>query len=806
LQKGHGTEQLVAGGSQFLVTHLGDQLESFQDTAAVLRNLDLLISVDTAVAHCAGALGVPAWVLLRYAGDWRWLTDRDDSPWYPTMRLFRQTAPRDWPGVFERVLHALQEKLGMVPGPLAAIAPAAPEPVQQAREYQQSGDLERAERAWQQAVAASAEDADAWFHFGETLLGRGRFADAADAYQRALMLSPDHAVALNSLGIALAQQGQWERATSSFRAATQKQVDYPEAYNNLGFALAHQGRLTESESCYQQALHLRPQYSDVLNNLGLLQRSLGKLPEAISYHRQARALQPDFAVAAENLRLAVAAQGQLHNDLAGFRMGNWYLSDDAEAFNEFGLSLQGSGRISDAIACFQEALRLRPDFPEALNNLAIQFRERGNTTEALAAVQRALSLRPDFSEARNSLGTVLESQGRFKEAIACYEQVLQARPDFAEAWNNLGVVQQTLGQYAAALEQYQRAVALKPKYFAARVNMGNTLMALGRLDEAIGCYESVLEMRPDEVEAHLGRAQAWLRQGNFEAGWPEYEWRWRRRVFPPRRFPQPLWDGSPLAGRTILLHAEQGLGDTLQFIRYAPLVRAQGGRVIVECQDALLPLLSSCAGIDQLVAKGTPMPAFDTHAPLLSLPRLLGTTLATIPAQVPYLFADPGQVQRWGSEMASHARMKVGLAWQGNPGNTNDRHRSLPLARFKQLLQREGVQFFGLQYGPGVEQLTAASEQYPLIDLGSRFGTFQDTAAVLANLHLMITVDSAVAHCAGAMGLPVWVLLPFDCDWRWLTRREDSPWYPTMRLFRQTEPGNWESVLEHLLQALDEET
>jgi hypothetical protein len=234
----------------------------------------------------------------------------------------------------------------------------------------------------------------------------------------------------------------------------------------------------------------------------------------------------------------------------------------------------------------------------------------------------------------------------------------------------------------------------------------------------------------------------------------------------------------------------------LQFIRYAPLVKARGGQVIVECQESLLPLLAGCAGIDKLVKKDARLPVFDTHAPLLTLPRLLQTTLASIPANTPYLFADPVQAEKWHQQIPSAPGLKVGLAWQGNPGNTNDRHRSIALVRFEPLLKREAVRFFSLQNGPGAEQLTAAPQRFSIIDLGSRFENFLDTAAALQNLDLVITVDSAVAHCAGAMGIPVWVLVPFACDWRWLSDREDSPWYPSMRLFRQQEPGNWDQVLE----------
>jgi tetratricopeptide (TPR) repeat protein len=350
----------------------------------------------------------------------------------------------------------------------------------------------------------------------------------------------------------------------------------------------------------------------------------------------------------------------------------------------------------------------------------------------------------------------------------------------------------------------ERCVQLQPDFPEAHNNLGNAHRDQGRLEEAHACFARALELRPDYADAHWNRALLWLLQGDFEKGLPEYEWRWQLKDFRRRAHSQPLWNGAPLGEQTLLLYAEQGLGDTVQFIRYAALARRHCGRIVVQCQPPLARLLAGYPGVDQLVPEGVPLPPFDAHAPLLSLPRLLGTTLDTIPANIPYLHADPGLVALWRDELASGAGFKVGIAWQGSTKYRADRWRSMPLAQFEPLARVPGVRLFSLQKGFGREQVHGAG--FPVTDLGGRLdeahGAFMDTAAVLKNLDLVITSDTVIAHLAGALGVPVWVAVPFLPDWRWLLEREDSPWYPTMRLFRQAQPGRWDEVFQLLAEAL----
>ncbi len=331
--------------------------------------------------------------------------------------------------------------------------------------------------------------------------------------------------------------------------------------------------------------------------------------------------------------------------------------------------------------------------------------------------------------------------------------------------------------------------------------MAIPLVRLNRFDEAALCYARAIELKPNYADAHMGKGLMALLRGKLVEAWPDYEW---RRKLAGRSVPWPnlCWTGDSLSGRTILLHSEQGHGDSLQFIRYAKLVKQQGGTVIVQCQKSLTRLFATCAGVDQVLAKGEPTPPFDVHASLMSLPAIFRTSLETIPADIPYLSAEPQLAAQWRDELAEEPALKVGIAWQGSPTSVADRARSFPLEHFAGVAAMRGVQLYILQNGTGREQLPEFAGRFPVVDAGPRLGDFYSTAALVCNLDLVITCDSAPAHLAGALGMPVWVALPFQPDWRWMLERTDSPWYPTLRLFRQEQPGDWHGVFRRIEQAL----
>jgi tetratricopeptide (TPR) repeat protein len=601
----------------------------------------------------------------------------------------------------------------------------------------------------------------------------GQLPQAEQLYQAILQVQPQQADALHLLGVLASQRGQHEQARAYLGQALRVKPDYAAAHNNLGNLLQEQGQLAEAQACYQQALRHKPDYGKAHNNLGRVLHQQGQLAEAQACYERALRHQPDLA----------------------------------EAHNNLGNLLHQHGQLAQARDCYRQALRLKPDLVEAHHNLGNIFQQQGQLAEAQASYQQALRLEPGYAEAHNNLGHLLREQGQLAEALACYRQALRHKPDYAEAYNNLGNVLQEQGQLAEAQACYQQAVRLKPEYAAAHSNLGVALVGQGQLAEALACYEQSLRLQPNYAEAHWNRAHAWLLGGNYEQGWPEYEWRCQVKAFAPPRFPQPLWDGSPLHGQTILLYAEYGLGDTLQFIRYAALVHERGGSVLVACQPPLVSLLSRCPGIERVLSQEDPLPHFDVYAPLLSLPRILGTSLATVPAQVPYLFADAKRIDHWRQELNPVNAFRIGIAWDADPRFRRlNQNRCIPLAEFAPLGRLEGVRLFSLQKGPGIEQIRSVAGLFPVTDLSSRLETFEDTTAVMHNLDLVVSADIVVAHLAGALGVPVWVgvALPFASDWRWLLKREDSPWYPSMRLFRQQEQGHWADVFARMAAALQQ--
>jgi len=463
----------------------------------------------------------------------------------------------------------------------------------------------------------------------------------------------------------------------------------------------------------------------------------------------------------------------------------------AEAHYYLGLTLHGQGRLAEAVASFQQALQCRPNFPEAYSALGATFQNAVQDRRNSAAGHLAVAATKDGSYQGIAVGPPSQ---------ALEYDDLDAQCLTAERHNQLAFPLFCEGKVEEALAHLHQALRLDPYYAEAYLNLGCVRKSQGKLDESLACSEKAMRLKPDFAQAHLVHAQTLLSIGDFERGWQEYEWRWRCPYFgtPLLTFSMPRWDGSPLNGRTILLRAEQGLGDTIHFVRYAPLLQQQGAKVVVECQPPLVPLLRSCPGIDRLVAQGEiPLP-FDVFALLLSLPALMGTTLATVPANVPYLFADPALVAHWRQELSSIQGFKIGIVWQGSTAHEMDRLRSVPLTKLAPLAGVEGIQLISLQKDEGTEQLSTLAGQFAVTELGSQLKTFMDTAAVLMSLDLVVTVDTAVAHLAGALGVPVWVALPFSSDWRWILGRDDSPWYPSMRLFRPTQPGNYAEVFARI--------
>jgi tetratricopeptide (TPR) repeat protein len=469
----------------------------------------------------------------------------------------------------------------------------------------------------------------------------------------------------------------------------------------------------------------------------------------------------------------------------------------------FGHLLYSTGRLDPAIELMRQATVLRPEIVHYHADLGNAFAAAGRTDEAIAMFRAALALKPDHARVWNQLGTSLHDAGRFEEAVGAHRNALTHEPGFVEAQNNLGNALQNLRRWDEAIAMYHTALQARPDYPEACNNLGCALKETDHWDEAIAAFRRAIALQHDYPAAHWNLATALLTVGQLREGWREYEWRSHYSTAPrPRQFAQPRWNGEPLNGQRILLHAEQGFGDTIQFARYAKLVAARGGRVLLECQPALVRLTGRLDHVDRIIAEAEPSPPFDLHCPLLSCPLVFETDLESIPAEVSYLCADPRDAEAWHARLADDSSsIKVGLAWAGSNAHINDRNRSLTPAQLRDLLTVSGFSFYSLQVGP---RSSEAAQLPGVRDLTADLHDFADTAALIENLDLVITVDTVVAHLAGALGKRTWILLPTPGDFRWLLHREDSPWYPTARLFRQPTPGDWATPLRRLRDELSQ--
>jgi Tfp pilus assembly protein PilF len=537
-------------------------------------------------------------------------------------------------------------------------------------------------------------------------------------------------------------------------------------------ALHRQGRLREAEQIYAAILAVDPARSDALHFSGLANFQQGRLPEA--------------------LRLMAAA---LRAD-----------PGSADIHSNYGLALESNKQPEDALASFDKAIVLKPDHVQALSNRALTLATLGRTAEALASWDAALAADPDHVEALHARGNALYKLKRLEAALADYERVLALRPDNLDVLNNRGGALAELGRLDEAFESYDRASMVDPRVPEIAINKGHVCADRHQFDPALSCYATAAALPTLRPEAEFCASLVRLRLGQFAQGWCDYEWRWQQASWASQRrdFVAPLWLGKePLAGTTILLHAEQGFGDTLQFVRYAHLVAARGATVLLEVQPPLKSLLSGSEGIAQTFARGEPLPRFDLHCPLMSLPLACGTALDTIPAEVPYVRASADRVAHWRARLGEPRSRRVGVVWAGSAVHKNNHNRSIAFECFQSLLSTPGIEFVSLQGELGAAEAASLARHANVVALGGELRDFADTAAVVSLLDLVVSVDTALVHVAGALGAPVWVLVPFSPDFRWLLARPDSPWYPSARLFRQPRFGDWDSVLARVKEALE---
>jgi tetratricopeptide (TPR) repeat protein len=632
--------------------------------------------------------------------------------------------------------------------------------------------LGEAEASYRRALEINPHYADAHFNLGNILKDRGRLNEAEACFRRALDIQPDYADAHYNLGNILKELDRPDEAESCFRQALQIQPDYADAHYNLGNILRELGRLDEAEACYRRVIQLQPDYADAHYNLGNIFKELNRLDDAEGCYQQALQIQPDYAEAYSNLGLTLQALGRLDEAETRYRQALQIHPDDGDTYGNLGATLQALGRLDEAVTCCRRALQIQPDDAEVHNNLGAILQELGHLNEAEAHCRRALQIKPDGAKAHNNLGTILQELGRLDEAEACFRQALQINPNYAKAHNNLGI----------------------------------TLHSMSRLNEAETCYRRVLQIEPDYAEAHHNLSFILLETGRLAEGWPEYEYRWETNA--PKSLrpanPLPQWTGqAPLPGDRLLVTLEQGMGDQLQFSRYLPLAanRFAAGVSIFVGRPLLALFRRSFPEIEILDAPPDNQDAWQWQCPLLSLPLAFGTTLETIPNHVPYLIPNPTRVSGWRSKIAAldlpAFSRKIGVVWKPGSLMKNAPLRALTLQQLSPLLNLPDCTWFSLQKEPDPDKAPWVNSG-KLIDWSIEFSDFDETAALLMNMDLIVSVDTSVAHLAGGLGQTVWLLNRHDSEWRWMRNREDSPWYPTMRIFTQKQSGDWDEVLMRL--------
>jgi tetratricopeptide (TPR) repeat protein len=568
-------------------------------------------------------------------------------------------------------------------------------------------------------------------------------------------------------------RGHWAESERWCRRLLAARADHFAALNLLGIITAQTQRVEEAAHLLGRAVAANPAQAPAHNNYGNVLKQLKRFDEALASYERALAIKPAYP----------------------------------EALNNRGLALQELKRLDEALACYDQALAVRPINAEALYNRGNALQELKRLEEALASYERALAIKPDYAEALNNRGNALQELRRFDEALASYDQALAVQPDHAETLISRGNALQELKRFDEALASYDQALGLRPNHAEALCNRGLALQGLKRLDEAFACFDQALAVKPDHTEATFSRGIAALLIGDFSAGWSGYESRWDKKGAPKRKLvaPFPHWKGESIADKKIIVYEEQGIGDVIQFSRYLRLLTALGAQVTFFVRPNLLGLMRS---LDEALRVLMVYPAgesFDYQSALLSLPLGFGTSLATIPADTPYLRAEPERVRKWTDRIGKQG-FKIGIAWQGNKAAKIDNGRSFALVEFLGVSQIPNVRLISLQKNEGVEQLRDLPDGMQVETLGDNFDAdddaFLDTAAVMENLDLVISSDTAIAHLAGALGRPVWVALRHVPDWRWLLDRTDSAWYPTMRLFRQRTRDDWRGVFSEIEAAL----
>ena len=565
--------------------------------------------------------------------------------------------------------------------------------------------------------------------------------------------------------------------------------------------LRYRGNQVEAIGLLRQLLAIQPNHVAGALCLADLLTETEQWNEAVFGFEHTLRLDPNCLEAALKLGVLWGQKGRFGEAANAFSRAVMIDGTSAIARRYFGMALNDLRGFNEALVHLQMALKLEPQVAETYMHLGNAFSGLGRLEDAVVCYRAAAEYAPQDANPYLSIGTCLAQQSRFEEAKTAFWKALSIDPNCADAFQNLGLVCESEGKLDEAYEHFSRTIQIDPEFAAAHVNCGVILDRLRQYDDAEKCFHKALSFAPDNIPAKFNLGMLKLRNGDWTTGFGLYELRMQLPGATKLSVGTPLWEGDSLAGKTILVRNEQGLGDCIQFARFLPLVKNRGGRVLLRCRRSMMGLLSTCAGIDELIEASAPLPEHDVLVPMLSLPRIFATTPENVPNEVPYLRAEPARVEAWGKRLAEDKGYKIGIVWRGNPVYSSDRRRSVRLENFQSIGQLGHIQFYSLQKEDVSEEIDSIRHRFQVRNFGGELdkdGAFLDTAAVMKKLDLVISVDSSSAHLAGALGVPVWLALAYSADWRWMLDRENTPWYPTMRLFRQSSMNGWDEVFERM--------
>ncbi len=643
--------------------------------------------------------------------------------------------------------------------------------VELADQHRAAGRLADAEAMYRKALLKNPNCAPALHGSGILQHLSGNHAAAVELLRRAVAGAPGDASYQSNFGAVLLAAGQLPQAIAAFSRAVAIQPDFPNGHYNLANALKQNGQRDQAIAAYRRAIELDPNHFQALSNLGHLLLDADKKEEAIELFRRAVVLRKELPEAHTNLALAMKRNKAAADALRGFRYVLSIQPDNVQAMGEVGEALMDEKKYDEAEALFAKALSLEPNSAATNLHMGSVFSARKQFDQSAIHFRRAMEIDPLLPETQSNMGSVYSREKKVDLAIAHYRRALELRPSLADVEGNLaGLLNET-----------------------------------GDFEEAFRLYRHAIELEPESSDAHMNLAFALLARGEFREGWREYEWRWKDKKSPRWEMADRQWKGEPLDGRPILIRSEQGLGDSIQFLRYVPMVSQLGGRIALAVPAPLHELCRNLPGVERVVNRYEDALPCDIQVALLSLPFAFGTTLETVPAQVPYLRPDPQSVEKWRARLGDDPRKKIGLVWAGNPDQADDQTRSIPLAAYAPLGRFPGLRFISLQKGVGAPQAKNPPPELQLIDWTEELTDFAQTAALISNLDLVITIDTSVAHLTGAVGQRGWVLKSTGPDFRWIPGREVSPWYPTLRVFHQTKYRDWAGPLERLEREMEKQ-